>query len=77
MVEKQSDLWDPTLGFCDALAKKVSQTLKQSSVQQMHFQQSSMPQAAESCVPLALQMFTAQIFTPLLLSYHSLWGPDF
>ena len=76
MVEKQSDLWDPMLGFCDALAKKVSQTLKQSSVQQMHFQQSSMPRASESSVPLALQMFTVQIFAALSLSYLSLWGPD-
>ena len=43
----------------------------------MHFWQSSMPQASESSMPLALQMFTAQIFIPLLLSYLGLRGPDF
>ena len=42
----------------------------------MHFQQSSMPWASESSVPLALQMFTAQISGPLSLSYLGLWGPD-
>ena len=42
----------------------------------MHFQQSSMPWASESSVPLALQMFTVQISGPLSLSYLGLWGPD-
>ena len=42
----------------------------------MHFQQSSMPRASESSMPLALQMFTAQISGPLLVSYLSLQGPD-
>ena len=42
----------------------------------MRFQQSSMPQASESSVPLALQMFTVQISGPLLLSYLGLRGPD-
>ena len=42
----------------------------------MHFQQSSMPQASESSMLLALQMFTVQISGPLLLSHLGLWGPD-
>ena len=40
----------------------------------MHFQQSSMPRASESSMPLALQMFMAQISGPL--SYLGLRGPD-
>ena len=42
----------------------------------MHFQQSLMPRASESSVPLALQMFTAQALSPLSLSYLGLRGPD-
>ena len=76
--EWQKTIWPvgSNIGFSWRTSKRcVPDTLAKFSAA-MHLWQSSMPQASESSVPLALQLLTVQIFISPSTSHLGLRGPD-